>query len=143
MQKYAEINWVQHLAFWVLSLLVLTGAFATSWPVSTADFIYTLLFHISLIAAVYIHLRLLLPMLINRKWPILYGTGVVILVILSVLLNEYTFAELSDWIFPGYFFVSYYTWGQIALFIGLYLVLTTALKFSKSWLALQRTRLGT
>ena len=141
MQKYVEKTWVQHLVFWVLSLLILTGAFATAWPVSKADFIYTLLFHISLIAAVYFHLRLLLPLVMKRKHYVIYVIGVVALMIGSVLLNEFTFTHLSDWIFPGFFFVSYYSWGQIALFIGLFLVLTTALKFSKSWIDLQRTRL--
>ena len=141
MTKLTEIIWVQHLVFWVLSLLVLTGAFATAWPISTADFVYTLLFHISLVTAVYVHLRLLLPLATDKGRPILYVIGALILMAASVLLNEYTFTDLSDWLFPGYFFVSYYTKGQIALFIGLYLILTTALKFSKSWLALQRTRL--
>ncbi|MDX1479731.1 MAG: histidine kinase, partial [Saprospiraceae bacterium] len=133
--------WVQHLGFWVLSFLILTGAFATAWPVATADFIYTLLFHVSLITAVYVHLRLLLPLLLKHRRFLLYGVLVVSLLYGAVMLNEYTFTELSDWLFPGFYFVSDYTRAEIALFIGLYLILTTSFKLSRSWMALQRTRL--
>ena len=138
---YLKSKWVQHLGFWVLSFLVLTGAFATAWPVAKADFIYTLLFHISLLAAVYLHLRVLLPQLIRKKRYLLYVPGIIALIYGAVLLNEYTFTRLSDWIFPGFYFVSDYTRGEIALFIGLFLILTTSLKFSKSWMQLQRTQL--
>lgn len=131
---------MQHLGFWVLSYFILTGAFATAWPVAKADFIYTLLFHISLVIAVYVHLRLLLPLLLNHKRVILYALGIVILLFGAVLLNEYTFTHFSDWIFPGFYFVSDYSRGEIALFISLFLILTTLLKLSKSWMALQQTR---
>jgi hypothetical protein len=141
LRKYARKTWVQHLGFWVLSYLILTGAFATAWPVAKADFIYTLLFHISLVTAVYVHLRLLLPLLIQRRQAVLYVVGAIALVFGAVLGNEYTFTYLSDWIFPGFYFVSDYTRGEIALFVGLFLILTTSLKFSKSWITLQRTRL--
>lgn len=141
LRKWLKNKLVQHLGFWALSFLILTGAFATAWPVAKADFIYTLLFHISLVTAVYIHLRILLPQLIRKRRYILYIPGVVALVYGSVLLNEHTFTHLSDWIFPGFYFVSDYTRAEIALFIGLFLILTTSLKFSKSWMELQRTRL--
>ena len=140
--KYIVRNkWAQHLGFWVLSFLVLTGGFATAWPVAKADFIYTVLFHISLITAVYIHLRILLPHLLMRKRYVLYGLSIIGLMYGAVLLNEYTFTHFSDWLFPGFYFVSDYTRGEIALFVGLFLVLTTSLKFSKSWMELQRTKL--
>ena len=139
--QIVEKTWVQHLVFWMLSFIILTGAFATAWPVAKADFVYTLLFHISLVLVVYIHLRLLLPLVIRRKPIFTYLVGTIVLFIAAVFLNEFTFTHLSDLVFPGYYFVSAFTRGEIALFIGLYLILTTSLKFSKSWMALQRTRL--
>jgi len=141
LRKYVKNKWVQHLGFWVLSYFILTGAFATAWPVAMADFIYTLLFHISLVVAVYVHLRFLLPLLIKKRRYEIYILAVISLLFGAVLLNEYTFTHLSDWIFPGYYFVSDYTRAEIAVFVGLFLILTTSLKFSKSWMELQRTKL--
>lgn len=139
--RYGKNKWVQHLGFWALSYLILTGAFATAWPVAKADFIYTLMFHISLVTAVYVHLRLLLPLLIKKRLYAIYVLTAISLLFGAVLLNEYTFTHLSDWIFPGFYFVSDYTRAEIAIFVGLFLILTTSLKFSKSWMELQRTQL--
>ena len=117
---FVKNKWVQHLGFWALSYLILTGAFATAWPVAKADFIYTLMFHISLVTAVYVHLRLLLPLLIKKRLYAIYILAAISLLFGAVLFNEYTFTHLSDWIFPGFYFVSDYTRAEIAIFVTMY-----------------------
>jgi sensor histidine kinase YesM len=134
--------WVRHSGFWILSVGILTAGFAFSWPPTLADVIYTLLFHISLLVAVYAHLEVLIPLLLQRKRYVQYVLALIVLLIATVLLNEFTYRNLSDWIFPGYYFISYYSYWQIALFIAVYLLVTTLLRFSQSWAELQRTKLA-
>lgn len=132
---------VQHTGFWMLSVCILTLGFSMSWPVTMADVIYTVLFHISLILAVYVHLRVCVHYLLMRKKYLLYFSTLIVLLSCAVLLNVWTYTYLSDWVFPGYYFISYYNYWEIALFIGVYLLITTLLKFSRSWADLQRTKL--
>ena len=140
--KHVQFRWLQHTGFWLLSLGVLTVGFSMSWPVTKADLVYTLLFHVSLISAVYIHLRVLVPIFLLRRRYVFYVPLLCVLMLLAVLLNEFTYQYLSDWIIPGYFFISYYTRWQIALFVGIYLLMTTLLKFSRSWAELQKMKLA-
>ena len=141
-KKFAKSAWVRHAGFWVLSLCILTAGFATSWPVTMADVIYTLLFHISLVVAVYLHLNVCVPFFLLRRKYARYGLALLIIMTGAVYLNELTYRHLSDWIFPGYYFISYYSYWEIALFIGVYLLVTTLLRFSRSWAELQRTKLA-
>ncbi len=139
--KCVQSQWVRHSGFWFLSLCVMTVGFSMSWPATLADLTYTALFHVSLLSAVYLHLCILVPKFLLRQRYLLYVPLLVILILLAVLLNEFTYHYLSDWIFPGYFFISYYTQWQIALFVGIYLLITTLLMLSRSWVELQRTKL--
>jgi len=53
--------------------------------------------------------------------------------VLSSLLNQFTFTELADWVFPGYYFISYYDFWDIIQFMAVYWALSTILKLAKSW----------
>lgn len=136
----------QHLAFWVLSFFVFLHLFKTGARPEKIDYIYTALFHISLLPAVYIHLWILLPRFATaRRWPI-YGVSVMALIAIFTWLNEIFFQDWSRYILPDYFFISYFTWWEISLFYLVYLAVTCLLKLSKSWFALselQRQLLAT
>jgi len=124
---------IQHLAFWVLSFVIFLYAFKTGLKPERIDYIYTVLFHLTLVPAVYVNLEYLLPKLANsRKWWI-YSVALVILIALFCWLNHEFFSEWSKYILPDYFFISYFNWGEIALFFASYLSITSLLKLSRSW----------
>ncbi len=131
---------VQHGLFWMLSFLVLLQFFAYSDELHKADWIYAGLFHLPLILAVYINLRLLIPKLLNRKRYVFYIAFFIILTLFTAWFLQFTFEVLTDYIFPGYYFISYYELVDYFKFGMAYLVLTTLLKLSKGWFELYETK---
>lgn len=135
-QKFAQNRWVQHLLFWALSLYVLFRLFNINEHMQLTDFYYTLLFHISLVFLVYTNTRLLIPRLLSRNWFALFILSAIGLIGISSLLNQFTFTTLTDWLLPGYFFISYYTFWDILQFMAAYWAISTLLKLAKSWFML-------
>jgi len=137
-KKYWELNHpilriVQHLAFWVLSFFVFLYLFKTGAKPEKIDYVYTILFQLTLIPAVYINIELLLPKLGNRKRILFYLFSLVILIILFAWINYNFFDNWSAKVFPDYFFISYFTFGEIVAFFTVYIIITMLLKLSKSW----------
>ena len=129
---------VQHSLFWALSFYILLRLFAYEVPPSAADWIYTLLFHLSLLFGVYLNLLWLIPAFLQQGRHSMYAAGVLLLLSAATGLNLLTFQFLADWIFPGYYFIAYYTFWEILQFVFIYLVLTSLLKLSKAWFQLQQ-----
>ena len=140
LRKLIAKSWVRHLAFWVLSFVLLSIGMASEWPPNTADFIYAFVFHFSLVTVVYLHLRFLFDKLLLRKQYLAYAILLIGLIVVAVWFNIYSFNVLADILFPGYFFVSPYAW-KVLIYVLTYLVVTTSLKLSRSWIELQRTKL--
>jgi len=137
-RKYWELNHpilriLQHLAFWVLSFFVFLNLFKTGIKPEKVDYVYTALFQISLLPAVYINLELLLPKWGKRKNILLYIFSLVIIIILFSWINYKFFAEWSAKPLPEYFFISYFTFKEIIFFFTIYIFVTSLLKLSKSW----------
>ncbi|MCI5082933.1 MAG: histidine kinase [Saprospiraceae bacterium] len=137
-QKIIKNRWVQHLSFWALSYLILLRLFAYQDELFISDYIYTFLFHLSLLLVVYLNLRLLIPLLLQKSRYWLYFLALFVVFVLGVLFNEFTFNYLSDRLFPNYYFISYYTYVEISQFIGSYLVVSMLFKFSKAWFEVQQ-----
>lgn len=129
-----------HLVFWAISYVVLLQVFSYHPPTAKVDYIYTLLFHISLVSGVYLNLLVLVPRFLKKeKW--LAYTGMFILVLgLTVAINLLTFELLSDWLFPGYFFISYWKLYELVLFGFAYLVLSTLIHSFADWIGMMTTR---
>lgn len=137
-KKYWELNHpilriIQHLAFWVLSFLVFLNLFKTGAKPEKVDYVYTLLFQLSLLPAVYLNLKLLLPKLGNRKTILFYLISLAAIILLFSWINYSFFDNWSAKVFPDYFFISYFTFKEVILFFSVYVVITTLLKLSKSW----------
>ncbi|MDX1941442.1 MAG: histidine kinase [Saprospiraceae bacterium] len=128
---------LQHVLFWSLSFYILLRFFAYSEEIATSDVVYTALFHISLLVVVYINLLILIPYLLRNGKYLLYILFLAIILIFGVWLNELTFNHLGDWLFPGYYFISYYEWKDLSQFMLVYLSSSTLLKLSKAWFWLQ------
>lgn len=137
-KKYWELNHpilriIQHLAFWVLSFLVFLNLFKTGAKPEKIDHVYTLLFQLSLLPAVYLNLKLLLPKLGNRKTILFYLISFAAIILLFSWINYSFFDNWSAKVFPDYFFISYFTFKEVILFFSVYVIITTLLKLSKSW----------
>ncbi len=137
-RKYWELNHpllriLQHLAFWVLSFILFLQLFKTGTRPEKVDYVYTALFQLSLMPAVYINLELLLPKWGTRKRILLYILSLAVIIILFSWINYRFFAEWSATLLPNYFFISYFTFKEIVFFFTTYIIITSLLKLSKSW----------
>lgn len=138
--KLIRNRWLQHVLFWMLSFWILLHFFAYSNDLSKTDWIYTGLFHLPLMLAVYINLRGLIPLLLNSKRYLFYALTLFVLTLFTAWFLQFTFEVLTDYIFPGYYFISYYELADYFKFGLAYLVLTTLLKLSKGWFELYETK---
>ena len=133
LQTFAQNRLVQHFLFWVLSLYVLFRLFNVNAHMQLTDFYYTLLFHLSLVILVYFNTQFLLPRLLSQNRYIWYLLSAVALIAIASLFNQFTFTTLTDWLLPGYYFISYYTVWDITQFMLAYWAISTILKLAKSW----------
>ncbi len=129
---------LQHLAFWGLSFYVLARHFAYEQEIQLVDLVYTLLFHLSLWFTVYINLFILIPEVLQKRRFALYALSAAALLAAGAYLNILTFSYLADWLFPGYYFISYFKAPEIGQYHIVYLAVTTLLKLSKGWFEAQQ-----
>jgi len=137
-KKYWELNHpilriIQHLAFWVLSFFVFLYLFKTGPKPEKIDYVYTILFQLTLLPAVYLNIELLLPTLGNRRRILFYLFSLAVVVIFFTWINYNFFDKWSAKVFPDYFFISYFAFREIILFFSVYIIISTLLKLSKSW----------
>lgn len=136
--KLAGNRILQHGVFWTASFLFLVNFFSSSNRVEKIDYIYTALFHVSLLTVVYINLWVLIPRILQKGRYLLYFACLVVLIYLGAQFNQVTFDHLVDLILPGYYFISFYDISDILKFIFVYVSLTTLLKLSKGWFMLMQ-----
>lgn len=136
LKKIIRSRWVQHLLLWVLSFYILLRIFAYEFPPQKVDYVYTLLFHLSIWCGVYVNLFLLIPYLLRRGYYLVYFVAFTATALMMVLINTWTFKVLSHWLFPDYYFISYYQFGDLIQFSLVYLIITSLIKLSKGWFQL-------
>ncbi len=131
---------LQHLVFWTASFLVLLRIFRSGPEIHEVDVLYTALFHVFLVPPVYLNLRSFVHQL-QKKWGwVLYVLKLALVIALFSWLNLMFFQDWSAALFPGHYFISYYTWVELALFIFIYVALTTLIKGTRSWFTVTRLR---
>lgn len=114
-------------------MVVLANHFAYGSSVERIDWIYTFLFHLSLWIGVSVNSFALIPRFLARKSYLVYVASFIGLVIVTIYLNQLTFTHLADWLFPGYFFISYFEWYDLLIYVIAYLGITSLIQFSRSW----------
>ncbi|MEP7371849.1 MAG: histidine kinase [Chitinophagaceae bacterium] len=136
-RKFNENNKVmriiQHILFAVLAFFILLNIFKFSSPPSAVDYVYTSLFLATILPVVYIHLYWLLPKLRSKTSLFYYLIPLLLIMAFFIWINLELFNHWSVKFFPGFYFISYYTWWEIALFFIAFIIITTLLKLSKSW----------
>ncbi|MBI9036824.1 MAG: histidine kinase [Bacteroidales bacterium] len=134
------IRIAQHLAFWALSYYILLNLFSLTGRIVKIDFIYTAVFHVSLIVGVYLNLLILIPLLLSKKKYVLFSILFIIDILFSTGLNIFILDKLMGVVFPGYYFISYYDFFDIMKFQVVYILFTSLLKLSKDWFSLMESR---
>ena len=89
------------------------------------NFLYVLIFHLTIIAAVYINLRILITKYLSQGKFMIYLTSVLSLAIISGLMNYTLFNLLIDKILPQLFYISWFKIGELILITTGYLTITT------------------
>jgi len=133
LRNFLKQRWLQHLLFWSLALYMLLRDFQASSELATTDYIYTGVFSIFLIAAVYVNLLILVPRFFQQGR---YGVYVALAV---SSLAAFTWAQILlfdhivEWVFSGYYLISYFDfWDTLQYFIIL-VGISSLIHFSKSW----------
>jgi sensor histidine kinase YesM len=126
---------LQHLAFWGVAFIALLNIFTIGFDIKKIDYIYTTLFIGTIVWGIYINLFILIPKLLRGWLILLYIVLISGTVALTAYANEMFFMHLSDYLLPGYYFISYYEFSSIVLFSASLFAITTLLKLSKSWFA--------
>lgn len=139
LNKLIRLKWLQHSIFWVLSIYAVGSYFSIAIEIfAFIDYFYAILFHIPLVFLVYVNLRLLVPKLLQKGRYLLYVLLVLVDVALAYLIHEFTFEILLPILPTEFYMVSFTEWQVLVTIFGIYLVLTTLLKLSKSWYTLQK-----
>ena len=136
--KLAGNRTLQHILFWTASYVFLVNFFSTSNNVEKIDYIYTALFHVSLVTAVYLNIWILIPRVLQKGKYLVYFLCLLALIYSGAQFNQVTFNHLVDLVLPGYYFISFYDIGDILKFVFVYVALTSLLKLSKGWFLLTR-----
>jgi sensor histidine kinase YesM len=131
--KAVQNRLLQHSLFWAFSLYLFLRMVALEEEIYKIDVIYGVLFHISLLAAVYLNLYYLIPQFLSSRKYLLYLCLLGALIVCTSWLNIWFVDGLGGLIFEGYYFISELTFFQISQYTTVYVLLTSLLKWSKSW----------
>lgn len=140
-KQFAKNRVWQHILFWSVSYYFLLHFFSNNQQYTTIDYIYNALFHLTLLIGVYVNLLILIPYLLRPKKYSTYAFFLILTIIACTQLNLLFFNYLVDFIFPGYYFISYYELYDITQFFIVYIALTTLLKLSKAWFQLSESEI--
>ncbi len=127
----------QHVLFWSMSFLILTNIFKVSAEIKRIDLIYTAIFHVPIFLIVYLNLRLLFPVFLEKGKYFLYGISVLVLTALGAGFYIILFDSWIDYIFSGYYFIAYYGFFDISLYFVIYIFVTSLLRLARGWFHLQ------
>jgi len=130
----------QHLVFWGLAYYILVRVFASSSEIQVTDHLYTMVFVVTIATCVYLNLLLLIPFFLNRGKYLLHVVMLALCLVAVTLLNQFTFSRIIDYILPGYYFISYFSFTDILKFMVVFTGITSLLKLSKGYFLLLESR---
>jgi sensor histidine kinase YesM len=130
----------QHILFWSLSFLILTNLLKVSVEIKQIDLIYTAIFHVPILLIVYLNLRILFPIFLEKGKYLFYGISVLALIALGAGFYIILFDSWIDYIFSGYYFIAYYGFFDISLYFVIYIFVTSLLRLARGWFHLQEIK---
>jgi len=91
------------------------------------NFLYVMVFHLTIIAAVYYNLKTLITRFLNKSRFGLYLLSAGSLCLLTAILNFALFDYFIDKLFPSLYFISYFRIWELILIVAAYLIFTSIL----------------
>lgn len=131
---------LQHILFWAVSYYYLIHSFSITNNIEKIDYIYTAVFHFTIILGVYVNLYFLITRFLGKKRYWQYALSFAILLAITAQLNIFIFNHAIDYLLPDYFFVANFSFLQLVQFGFVYLGLTSLLKLSKAWFRVQESK---
>lgn len=128
---------LQHILFWSLSFLILTNVLKVSVEIKKIDIIYTAIFHVPIVLIVYLNLKFLFPVLLEKGKYFFYSISVLALISFGAGFYLILFNSWIDYIFSGYYFIAYYGFFDISLYFVIYIFVTSLLRLARGWFQLQ------
>lgn len=128
---------LQHVLFWSLSFLILTNVLKVSVEIKKIDIIYTAIFHVPIVLIVYLNLKLLFPVFLEKGKYFFYSILVLALISFGAGFYIILFNSWIDHIFSGYYFIAYYGFFDISLYFVIYIFVTSLLRLARGWFQLQ------
>ncbi len=125
-----------HLVFWAVSFYILLNNHASSSELSAIDYIYTALYLIAPVIAVYVNFYFLIPRFFQKGKYIIYILSFAVMVFLSLGIHSFSFNVLTDLLFKNYYIISYLDTWQIIRTVIIFLGITTLGHLSQSWFEL-------
>ncbi|NWJ50583.1 MAG: histidine kinase [Bacteroidetes bacterium] len=129
----------QHIVFWLFSGVILLKFFTSSSEIMRVDYIYTVLFLLTLMPCVYFNSVFLVPRFLQQSIYWAFIPAFIFNVAFFSWFNLLFFDKLIDYILPGYYFISYYSLVDISCFFLAFAGITTLLKMARSWFRLAET----
>ena len=114
--------------------------FSFLWDSLISGFIYSVVFHLTIAAAVYLNLKILIPRFLTQGRFGLYIVSVISLAFLASVLNFAFFDCCIDKIFPSLFFISCFKVWELVLIVGAYLLLTTLVYIIGQYASMLKSR---
>lgn len=136
-RRLAKNRIFQHILFWCLSFLILINILKVSAEIKQIDFIYTAIFHVPVLLTVYLNLRFLFPLLLEKRKYFLYVISVFFLISAGAGFYIILFDNWIDYIFPSYYFIAYYGFFDISLYLLIFIFLTSLFRLARGWFRLQ------
>ncbi len=138
--KFLLNKWIQHLAFWVLSIYVIGSYFSISSILKFLDFIYSIFFHFCLFPLVYINLRYLIPRFFEAGKYFVYTLLTIFNIGLAFFIHDLIFDVIIPNLDSGFYIVSFTDEILLAQIFLIYIIITTLIKLSESWFKLQNLK---
>jgi sensor histidine kinase YesM len=91
------------------------------------NFLYVVVFHLTIVFAVYYNLKVLISRLLNHSRFALYLAYASGLCIVTAILNFSLYNFFIDQLFPGLYYISYFRIWELILIVAAYLVFTSLL----------------
>jgi hypothetical protein len=133
LMNFLKQRWLQHFLFWSLALYMLLRDFQASSELAPTDYIYTAVFSIFLIAAVYVNLLVLVPRFFQQGRYGVYAAFAVLSLAAFTWVQILLFDHIIEWVFPGYYLISYFDFWETSKYFVILVSISSLLHFSKSW----------
>ena len=95
------------------------------WEFFYGKFLYVVMFHFTIVGAVYLNLRFFIPRFLNSRRFGIYLMNVAGLVVVAAFSNYSLFNFIVDPVFPGLFYISYFKVWELVFIVFFYLLFTT------------------